>query len=321
MQHMKRPTREWTVTAAFLALLAGLAIFAPAFFRKGQLVSWMSGVTPVILVAAGMALVIMGGQIDISIGSQFAWCSIVAGLSARAGWPMPLVIASATLAGAFMGTLNGLLVAGLGLPSIVVTLATMVTAREALRWWREGAFVHDLPGNFQWFGMTQSQGQWTVIGAALLLWLALAWSSRHLAMARWVYAVGSNPESARLVGIPSRRVTFGLFVVMGVINGIASVLNAVRFTDVDPKTGSGLELQAIAAAVVGGVAVSGGRGRLWGVLAGVLLLSCIAPALVFLKFPPQWEKAAQGAIILFAVASEGLGRGKGVSSSRKEAAS
>jgi len=82
-------------------------------------------------------------------------------------------------------------------------------------------------------------------------------------------------------------------------------LNAIRFTDVDPRTGTGLEMQTIAAAVVGGVAISGGRGNLWGVLAGVLLLACIAPALVFLHLPPQWEKAFQGTIILLAVAADG----------------
>src|SRR5438876_12141440 len=92
---------------------------------------------------------------------------------------------------------------------------------------------------------------------------------------------------------------------MGTLTGLAALLNAVRFTDVDPKTGTGLELQTIAAAVVGGVAVSGGRGKLWGVLAGVLLLACIAPALVFLRLPPQWEKAMQGSIILLAVAADG----------------
>src|SRR5262249_7820879 len=99
--------------------------------------------------------------------------------------------------------------------------------------------------------------------------------------------------------------TFWTFVVAGALTGLAALLNAVRFADVDPKTGTGLELQAIAAAVVGGVAISGGRGNLWGVLAGVVLLACIAPSLVFLKLPPQWERALQGCIILMAVAADG----------------
>ena len=88
------------------------------------------------------------------------------------------------------------------------------------------------------------------------------------------------------------------------LTGLGALLNSVRFTDVDPKTGTGLELQAIAAAVVGGVAISGGRGNLWGVLAGMLLLACISPGLVFLRFRPEWEKVLQGCIILIAVASQ-----------------
>ena len=103
------------------------------------------------------------------------------------------------------------------------------------------------------------------------------------------------------VPVPERTGRVALLVSVGMLTGLAALLNAIRFADVDPKTGTGLELQAIAAAVVGGVAISGGRGNLWGVLAGVLLLACIAPALVFLRMPPQWEKAIQGAIILVAV--------------------
>jgi rhamnose transport system permease protein len=120
-----------------------------------------------------------------------------------------------------------------------------------------------------------------------------------------VYAAGSDFEAARLAGLQPRRVTLFVFVLMGALTGLAALLNAVRFADVDPRTGTGLELSAIAAAVVGGVAISGGRGNLWGVLAGVLLLACIAPALVFLNLPPQWEKALQGCIILLAVAADG----------------
>jgi rhamnose transport system permease protein len=305
---MKAWRRELAVGATLAALLALLAAVAPAFFGGAQLASLASGTAPVLVVACGMALVMVARHIDISVGSQFAWCSVIAALAARAGWPMPLAAGTAVLAGAAMGAANGALVAGLGLPSIVVTLATMVTWREALRWIRGGEFVGNLPDAFQWFGAGQRTGQALVCGAAAAVLLALAWGSRRLAMGRWVYAVGSDAEAARLAGIPARRVTFGVLVVLGGLTGLAAVLNAVRFADVDPKTGTGLEMQAIAAAVVGGVAVRGGRGRLGGVLLGVLLLACIAPALVFLRVPPQWEKAVQGAIILAAVAAEGTGR-------------
>jgi rhamnose transport system permease protein len=204
-----------------------------------------------------------------------------------------------------MGAFNGLLVAGLELPSIVVTLATMVTGREALRWWREGEFVRDLPPSFQWFGLSQTAGQWTIIALSVALFVALAVGLGHLGAGRFLYATGSDAEAARLTGLRPRPVTAGALIAMGALTGLAALLNAVRFTDVDPKTGQGLEMQAIAAAVVGGIAISGGRGKLWGVLPGTLLLGAIGSALVFTHTPPQWERAIQGAIILLAVGADG----------------
>src|SRR5262249_4734686 len=194
------------------------------------------------------------------------------------------------------------------LPSIVVTLATMVTLRETLRWAREGEFVRDLPAGFQWFGVGQAAGQWAIVAVAVVVFLAFAWGLRHLAAGRAVYATGSDPEAARLAGIRPQRVTFGVFVALGALTGLASLLNAVHFPHIDPNSGTGLELQVIAAVVVGGTAVSGGRGTLLGTLFGVLLLGTIGPALNFLGVSAQWEKAIQGAIILAAVASEGLNR-------------
>ena len=301
---MKRYFREWSVFFAFLAILLLLAFRAPDFFLPAQLLSMLCDAVPVLVTACGMTLVIICRQIDISIGSQFALCSVFAGLAASNGLPMPVAGVVAILCGAAMGAFNGVMVAGLGIPSIVVTLATMVTWREALRWWREGEFV-TLPDTFQWFGLSQQVGQFTIIGIALLLFLFLAFALKHLSAGRFVYAVGSDKEAARLAGIHPQAVTFAVFVLMGALTGLAALLTAVRFPDVDPKAGQGLELKAIAAAVVGGVAISGGRGYLWGVAAGVLLLSSIAPALVFLHLQPQWEKALQGLIILLAVAADG----------------
>jgi rhamnose transport system permease protein len=303
-----RYRRELSVAATYLALLLLLAVLVPEFFRADQLRAFTVSQASVLVAAVGMTLVIIARQIDISIGSQFSVCGVVAGLFARSGLPMPLVGLCTLVAGGVMGAANGLLVAGLGLPSIVVTLATLVILRESLRWVREGEFVRNLPHTFQWFGAGQSAGQWVVVAASLIVFAAFAWGLGNLAAGRAVYATGSDPEAARLAGIRPRRVVFGVFVVMGLLAGLAAFLNAVRFVDVDPNAGSGLELQAIAAVVVGGAAVSGGRGTLLGSLIGVLLLGTIGPALVFLSIPPQWEKAIQGLVILLAVASDALYR-------------
>jgi len=305
---LKRRWREGSVAAAWLGLLAILAVAAPRFFRPAPLESTLVSTAPILVAAVGMTLVILSRQIDISIGSQFAVCGVCAGLLAQAGWPMPIVALGAVLVGAAFGACNGFLVAGLGLPSIVVTLATMVIGRESLRYVRQGAFVSNLPDGFQWFGAGQAAGQWLILGIAALVFLAFGWGLRHLAAGRAVYATGSDPEAARLAGIRPQRVTFGVFVILGALSGLAALLSAVRFVDVDPNSGTGLELRVIAAVVVGGVAISGGRGSLTGTLLGVGLLGTIGPALVFLGIEPQWEKALQGLIILLAVSSEAVNR-------------
>ena len=300
---MKAWPRELSVGLALAALLGALAVFAPGFFAGPPLLSLAAREAPVLLVACGAAMVIVCRQIDISSGSQFAVVSVAAGLLAAEGWPPAAVAAAALVLGTTLGALNGLLVAGLGLPSIVVTLATMVTWREGLRWWRQGAFVN-LPDGLQWLGLDQTAGQWTLIAAALGLLTLLAIASRHLAAGRHLYAVGSDAEAARLAGIRPAAVTFGAFTLAGAFTALAALMNVIQSPQVDPKSGTGLELKAIAAVVVGGVAIAGGRGRLAGVMLGLLLLATVAPALTHLRIEAHWEKAIQGAIILLAVAAE-----------------
>ncbi len=309
-----RYRRELSVAVAYAALLIILAIAAPRFFLADSLRAFVVTSAPILVAAVGMTMVILCRQIDISIGSIFSICGVVSGLLAQARFPIAIVVLGTLVAGSGLGAINGALVARLGLPSIVVTLATLVIGRESLRYVREGEFVRNLPAGFQWFGTGQAAGQWLVVAIALLVFAAFAWGLRYLAVGRSVYATGSDPEAARLAGIRPRSVVFAVFVVMGGLAGLAALLNSVRFPYVDPNAGVGLELQVIAAVVVGGVAVSGGRGTLAGSLIGVALLGSIGPALVFLgaSLPlqwqwfakPQWEKAIQGLIILLAVSSD-----------------
>lgn len=302
---MKKYFRELSVMTALLLVLLGLAVFAPAFYQPQPLLSLATREAPTLIVACGMALVIICRQIDISVGSQFSVCSVCAGLLAARGWPLACVVPASAGLGALMGAINGGLVAGLRLPSIVVTLATMVTLRQGLNLVRQGEFVN-LPDNVQWFGLSQSAGQWSLVLAALVIFIGLGLAMRHLSAGRQVYAVGTNAEAARLAGIPPQRVTFLVFVFLGALTGLAAVTNIVQSPQVQPLSGAGLELKVIAAVVVGGVAIAGGRGNLWGAFAGLLLLACVSPALTHLHIEAYWEKAIQGAIILLAVVADGV---------------
>jgi rhamnose transport system permease protein len=302
---LKRHFREISVASALLLLLLALALFAPAFFSPQPLLSRLTREAPALVVACGIAIVIISRQIDISVGSQFSVCSVCAGLLAASGWSIAMVLLASISIGALLGAFNGLFIAGLRLPSIVVTLATMVILRESLRWARQGQFVN-LPDNLQWFGRSQQSGQLLLITIALLLLVILLFVLKYIAAGRFIYAVGSDAEAARLAGIHPQLVTFLVFVFTGALVGLASLMNIVQSPQVDPNCGAGLELKTIAAAVVGGVAVSGGRGNLIGVFLGLLLLGCINPALIYLHIEAYWEKAIQGAIILLAVIADGL---------------
>jgi len=299
-------TREISVAAAILALFLSLAILAPGYFTAANITDLFLANLPVLIIALGMTLVILTGQIDISVGSMFAVCGIASGVFAKAGLPTPVAALAACGLGATLGAINGSLVAYVRIPAIVVTLAAMVSLRDGLRWLTEGAWVQDLPTGFQWLGFTQSGYLIVVLTIAAILTAFVAWGLRNLAAGRAVYATGSNPEGARLAGIDPVRMTFFVFTITGALTGFAALLNSVRFNQIPSNAGLGLELKVIAAVVVGGTAITGGSGSVIGTVLGVILMGAIGPALTFLGVSAYWERAIQGAIILAAVVIDAL---------------
>jgi len=296
--------RELPPAIAYALLLLFVGMAAPSFFSAGNLRDVALANAPTLLVAVGSTVVILAGEIDISVGSQFAVCSVAAGWLAKAGVPMVVVPLAVMVVGVALGTINGLLVARIGLPSIIVTLATLVAWRDGLRWATQGAWVQDLPKGFQWFGLAPSAAQWLIIAVPLGITAGFAWLLRNMTTGRAVYAVGSDREAARLAGIEPPRILLGAFALTGALVGLAAVLNAVRFAAVPSNAGIGLELQTIAAVVVGGTSITGGRGTLAGTLIGVALLGTISTALAFVGISPQWTQAIQGAIILAALGTD-----------------
>ena len=302
---MNRYFRELSVAGTLAVLVALLGMVSPQFFEPQPLLSRLTAQVPALVLTLGITLVLLCRQIDISLGSQFGVCAVLAGSLLAGGTPLALALPTAAAAGAVMGALNGFLVAALRLPSIVVTLATMVTWAEALRLLQQGRFIN-LPAGVQWLGLSQAAGQILLLTLSLLLVAVAAWLLKNSSGGRHLYAVGSDAEAARLAGINPHGTTFWVFVAAGALAGVAAVSNVVQSPQVDPKCGAGLELKAIAAAVVGGIAVHGGRGTLWGAFAGLLLLATVNPALTFLHVQAYWEKAIQGLVILLAVVSKGI---------------
>lgn len=312
--------REWSVALAIGALFAVLAVSAPGYFSAENLLDLFLVNAPVLLVALGATLIILTGEIDISVGSVFAVCSVIGGVAAKAGLPVAAVAAVTGAVGAALGAVNGGLVAYARIPSIVVTLAAMVAIRDALRWATQGAWVEGLPPQFQWLGFSQGAFPLIVGVCVLVLLVGTAVALRNLVMGRAVYATGSNPEGARLAGIDTAAVKLSVFAIGGVLTALGAIVNSARFNQVPSNTGLGLEMKVVAAVVVGGAAITGGRGTVTGTVLGVILLGAVGPALTFLGVAAQWERALQGAIILAAVALDALPLRRTVVTSRRAAA-
>jgi rhamnose transport system permease protein len=303
---MNSHKREIGVLLTIVALIVVLALRTNGYFNHANLIDLFLANLPVMIIAIGMTLVILTGEIDISVGSVFAVCSVVMGLCTTSGLPVSISGLAGCLVGALCGAFNGWLVAYVRIPSIVVTLATMVALRDGLRWKTQGAWVADLPTQFQWFGLSQTA--FTVISGACisLLVVGAALGLLYLHAGRAVIATGSNKEAARIAGIDTRSVVFSVLSLTGFLTGIAAVFNAVRFNQIPSNSGLGLELKVIAAVAVGGAAITGGYATIAGTVLGVILLGCVGSALTFLGISVYWEKAIQGAIILAAVAIDRL---------------
>ena len=299
-----RYQRELSAAAALAGLLAVVALRAPSFFAAGNLRDLAVNNSPALLVAAGMTLVILVGDIDISVASQFAVCSVACGWLVKLGLPTVAMVPLVLAAGMLMGACNGALIAFAGLPSIIVTLAMLVAWRDALRWATGGAWVQGLPADFQWLGMSQSAAQWVIVACSVGIVALIAWAMRYMTGMRGLYAVGSDADAARLAGLDPVRVRFMVFVAMGGLVAVGAMLNAIRFSSIPGNAGAGLELKTIAAVVVGGTAITGGRGNLLGTFIGVMLLSAIGTALSFVGINPFWERAIQGLIILMALGAD-----------------
>ncbi len=302
--------REAGVAALWVVTLRGVGARRPGFPVGGNLRDILvNSVTPAIA-AAGMTAVIVAGAIDISIGSILAVCAVVAAELARAGSPTVGVLVAALGTGGLLGGLNGALAAYAEIPSIIVTLGMLGVLRGLMTWITGGVWIRDLPPQFSaWTGAR-------LMGLPLPVWAAgLAAAAVGLAMARlrwgrWVYAVGSQPRSARLSGVPVRAVTLSVFALLGALVGLAAFVFASRFSLVQSNAGRGFELEVITGVVVGGTDIFGGGGTVLGSLLGVLLITTVETALTFLRIAPEWVPAVQGALILVAVLGDAVGGGR-----------
>jgi rhamnose transport system permease protein len=300
--------RELGILAALVLLVVATVIANPRFLSGQNLRDLLLSASILTVLAAGQTMVIITRNVDLSVGSVLGLSAYASGtlLVNLPGTPVALVVLAGMAVGAVCGVLNGAIVAIAKVPSLVVTLGTLYAFRGLDSLWASSSDrlqinAADLPSSFKSFGGARLLGVPVLFLIALVVVLVVGYHLRNYRSGRELYGIGSDPDAARLSGIPVGKRVFTAFVVSGALAGLAGVLYAARFQTLDATAGTGQELTVVAAAVVGGVAIFGGSGSVYGAALGALLLTTIGTALPQLGLNPFWRDAAVGALIIAAI--------------------
>lgn len=291
-----------------LALVIGLALVIvalrfPAFVRPANLASVFNDTSPLMILAIGQMIVILTKCIDLSVAANLALSGMVAALMNVAGVPLPIILVSVVMLGAALGAVNGLLVWKVGIPSIVVTLGTMTIYRGVIFLMTNGAWVnaHQMSDDFKALPRTILLGlpvmSWIAIAAIALFALVLG----RTGLGRSFRAVGGNPHAAVYAGIDVGRTQCVAFIISGALAGLTGYLWVARFAVAFVDIARGFELDVIAACVIGGIAIAGGAGSIWGAMLGALFLGVVKNALPVVGISPFWQMAISGSAIVLAV--------------------
>jgi rhamnose transport system permease protein len=302
--------RELGIVLVLVVLIAVTGILEPRFLEAASLRNLALNASIFAILAAGQTLVLVTRNVDLSVGSVLGLSAYLAGdlLSKHQGLPLPLVFVAGMALGAACGLLNGVLVTWGRVPALVVTLGTLYMFRGLAFLWTNGTQVNaeTLPDAFLNLGTDSIAGVPILVVFAVVVLLLVGRWLRDYRAGRELYAIGSNPDGARLAGVRSDRRVLVAFILAGALSGLGGVLFTARFGTVDATAGVGYELTVIAAAVVGGVAIFGGTGSVYGAALGALLLGTITSSLIVLKVEAFWQQAAVGALLLIAITVDRL---------------
>ncbi|MBA3869001.1 MAG: ABC transporter permease [Chloroflexota bacterium] len=293
-------SQEGILLLVIVVLMVGVGLAYPNFRAQKNLSDIFQSNAYLAVAAIGMSIVIISGNIDISIGALVGVLSILAGTMVTHGFPVWLSWLVPILVGILIEAINGFFVAYLRIPAIVVTLGMFSILKGGLIIVLGGTTITGMPPDFflaqqDWLGVPTPI--WFMVLAAIIgtLWM------RYSATGRAIYAVGGNAEAARLSGINSRRIIMTAFMINGLCVGICSVMLATQFNSIQASVPVGLELRVITAAVVGGVSILGGTGLVVGSTLATILLSAIGSSMVFVGISPYWINAVRGSLILVTV--------------------
>lgn len=297
--------RELSAFFAIVALFVVLVALNPAYFSLQTLAMIFSSSQILCLLALGATLVMLTRNIDVSVGSTVGLCAIAVGVALNNGYGLATAIAFALAIGALAGAFNGLLVVGLRIPAIVATLGTLGLYRGVMLLWTGGKWIEGLPDSLK------SLSEPAFIGVSPLGWLVLAlllaggWLLSRTVFGRDFYAAGDNLAAARQLGVAVNRTRMLAFTLNGMLAACAGIVFAAQIGFVPNQTGSGLEMKAIAACVLGGISLLGGTGTLLGAFLGAFFLTQIDTVLVLFRLPAWWNDFIAGLVLLGVLVLDG----------------
>lgn len=303
---LKHVCNRYGIAVVFLLLCLALIIATPHFLRSQNLINVLRQISINGLLSLGMTFVILTGGIDLSVGSILAFAGVVAASMARTIegnllYPVPLIVFVALLCGLLLGSINGLCVAFLAIPPFVATLGMLSIARGLTYIYSDGKPISQLSTAFLHLGKGTIFGipipVLVLLGTFAILLIVL----NAMKYGRHVYAVGGNEQSAWVSGVSVKKIRFSVYVISGVLSALGGVIITARTTAGLPQAGQSYELDAIAAVVIGGTNLTGGRGTLTGTMFGVLIIGVINNGLNLLSVSSYYQQIIKGTIIIIAV--------------------
>ncbi|MCK6210857.1 ABC transporter permease [Georgenia sp. EYE_87] len=293
--------REAVTVLGVVLLFALVALVHPSFVSGGNLARIANSTVILALLAAGSAIVIITRNIDVSVGSTLALSGIVGGLLLRDGVPIVVAVLAVLALGAVLGAINGLGVTYGHVPSIVMTLGTLAAYRGISFMITGGYSVENIPSEYRQLGRLELLGLPVLVWGALLVLAGVALAMGRTRIGRHVYATGDNHGGAHLIGVRTNAVVIFAYAASGLLAAAAALVFLAQIGSISNQAGQGIEMRAIAAAVIGGVALTGGVGTIAGAVVGALFITTATSSLSFLGIPGFWADTVIGAILLVAL--------------------
>jgi ribose transport system permease protein len=303
---------EFSMLGIFVICFLIMNFLSPYFLTSKNLMNVMTQISTNALLSIGMSLVILTGGIDLSVGAVLAISGMVAGMVLKSTGNIVLGVICALAIGLLVGVINGYFVGFLNMPAFIVTLGMMQICRSLTYVISDGNTASNFPDDFAFLGKGKLFGTVPVyVVLILLLYVIFIFVMSKTKFGRFIYATGSNAEAARLSGINTKFHIMMTYIFSGLMSSIAALVMISRMMAVDPTYGKDAEMDAIAAVVIGGTSMMGGKGSLWGTVIGVLLVGFLRNALNLAGINPFWQGSAVGAVIIIAVLTEKLSSKKG----------